>query len=163
MGNVNLNGIFNYIAIKPCLSWFYFTTISMVTIWPNVIIPCSWTCIYWCFQKSPPPTPASHWPLHLWLWLTYPWSSGYQPFEIWHQTFCIVGVLDRAFFWFWPPILPKHIKQFKGAFHTLMEEMVTLVVCLLYSRSIGLFSSHGPSLNLVLRKYTLHSWCPSPL
>ena len=63
----------------------------------------------------------------------------------------------------WPPILPKHIKQFKGAFHTLMEEMITLVVCLLYSRSIGLFSSHGPSLNLVLRKYTLHSWCPSPL
>lgn len=63
----------------------------------------------------------------------------------------------------WPPILPKHIKQFKGAFHMLMEEMVTLVVCLLYSRSIGLFSSHGPSLNLVLRKYTLHSWCPSPL
>ena len=63
----------------------------------------------------------------------------------------------------WPLILPKHIKQFKGAFHTLMEEMVTLVVCLLYSRSIGLFSSHGPSLNLVLRKYTLHSWCPSPL
>ena len=114
---------------------FYFTTISMVTIWPNVIIPCSCTHIYWCFQKSPPPTPASHWPLHLWLWLTYPWSSGYQPFEIWHQTFCIVGVLDRAFFWFWPPILPKHIKQFKGAFHTLMEEMVTLVVCLLYSRA----------------------------
>ena len=98
MGNVNLNGIFNYIAIKPCLSWFYFTTISMVTIWPNVIIPCSWTCIYWCFQKSPPPTPASHWPLNLWLWLTYPWSSGYQPSEIWHQTFCTVGVLDRAFF-----------------------------------------------------------------
>ena len=99
MGNVNLNGIFNYIAIKPCLSWFYFTTISMVTIWPNGIIPCSCTHIYRCFQKSPPPTPASHWPLHLWLWLTYPWLSGYQPFEIWHQTFCIVRVLDRAFFW----------------------------------------------------------------
>ena len=63
----------------------------------------------------------------------------------------------------WPPILPKHIKQFKGAFHMLMEEMVTLAVFLLYSRSIGLFSSHGPLLNLVLRKYTLHSWCPSPL
>ena len=44
--NVNLNRIFNYIAIKPCLSWFYFTTISMVTIWPNGIIPCSWTHIY---------------------------------------------------------------------------------------------------------------------
>ena len=97
--NVNLKSIFNYIAIKPCLSWFYFKTISMVTIWPNVIIPCSWTHIYWCFQKSPPPTPASHWPLHLWLWLKYPWLSGYQPFEIWHQTFCIVGVLDRVFFW----------------------------------------------------------------
>ena len=49
--------------------------------------------------KVPTPTPASHWPLHLWLWLTYPWLSGYQPFEIWHQTFCIVRVLDRAFFW----------------------------------------------------------------
>ena len=98
MGNLNLNGIFNYIAIKPGLSWFYFTTISMVTIWPNGIIPCSCTHIYWCFQKSPPPTPASHWPLNLWLWLTYPWLSGYQPFEIWHQTFCTVGVLDRAFF-----------------------------------------------------------------
>ena len=44
--NANLNSIFNYIAIKPCLSWFYFTTISMVTIWPNGIIPCSWNHIY---------------------------------------------------------------------------------------------------------------------
>ena len=53
--NVNLKSIFNYVAIKPCLSWFYFTTISMVTIWPNGIIPYSCTHIYWCFQKSPPP------------------------------------------------------------------------------------------------------------
>ena len=83
--NVNLKSIFNYIAIKPCLSWFYFTTISMVTIWPNVIIPCSWTHIYWCFQESPPPTPASHWPLNLWLWLTYPWSSGYDS-AFWNLT-----------------------------------------------------------------------------
>ena len=103
--NANLNSIFNHIARKPCLSWFYFTTISMVTIWPNVIIPCSWTHIYHLMLSRvptphpPPPTPASHWPLNLWLWLTYPWSSGYQPFEIWHQTLCIVGVLDRAFFW----------------------------------------------------------------
>ena len=44
--NANLNSIFNHIARKPCLSWFYFTTISMVTIWPNGIIPCSWTHIY---------------------------------------------------------------------------------------------------------------------
>ena len=66
--NANLNSIFNHIAIKPCLSWFYFTTISMVTIWPNGIIPCSCTHIYWCFQESPPPP----------LQVTDPFICGYD-------------------------------------------------------------------------------------
>ena len=64
----------------------------------------------------------------------------------------------------WPLILPKHIKQFKGAFHTLMAEMVTLVVCLLYSRSKGLFSSHGHHLIWFLgNTLSTHEWYPSPL
>ena len=64
----------------------------MVTIWPNGIIPCSWNHIYHLVLPRVPT-------LHPSKSLTYPWSSGYQPFEIWHQTFCTVGVLDRAFFW----------------------------------------------------------------
>ena len=64
----------------------------------------------------------------------------------------------------WPPILPKHIKQFKRAIHMLMGEMVTLVVCVLYPRSKGLFSSHGHHLIWFLgNTLSTHEWCPSPL
>ena len=75
--NANLNSIFNYIAIKPCLSWFYFTTISMVTIWPNGIIPCSWTHIIFISfgaSKSPNPPPQQVTDISMIVWVSAFWN-----------------------------------------------------------------------------------------